>query len=61
MLQSGIWQKAPAVWTHLADAVPNGRITFRKDHVHSLSPGGDKDRFAAVFAGLAARLAMERA
>lgn len=50
MLQSGIWQKAPSVWTHLADAVPNGRITFRKDHVLSLSPGGDKDRFAAVFA-----------
>jgi type IV secretion system protein VirB4 len=50
MLQSGIWQKAPPIWTHLADAVPNGRITFRKDHVHNLSPGGDKDRFAAVFA-----------
>ena len=50
MLQSGIWQPAPAVWTHLADAVPNGRITFHKNHVESRSPGGDKDRFAAVFA-----------
>lgn len=50
MLQCGIWQAAPAVWTHLADAVPNGRITFRNTHVESLSPGGDKDRFAAIFA-----------
>ncbi|KIC36094.1 hypothetical protein RA27_22390 [Ruegeria sp. ANG-R] len=50
MLQSGIWQPAPAVWTHLADAVPNGRITFHKTHVESRSPGGDQDRFAAVFA-----------
>ena len=50
MLQSGIWQSAPAVWTHLADAVPNGRVTFRRNHVESLSPGGDMDRFAAVFA-----------
>ncbi|WP_170419547.1 hypothetical protein [Ruegeria atlantica] len=50
MLQSGIWQPAPAVWTHLADAAPNGRITFRNTHVESLSPGRDKDRFAAVFA-----------
>ena len=50
MLQSGIWQPAPAVWTHLAEAVPNGRITFRKTYMESLSPGGDKDRFAAVFA-----------
>lgn len=50
MLQSGIWQKAPAVWTHLGDAVPNGRITFRKAHVESLSTGRDKDRFGAVFA-----------
>lgn len=50
MLQSGIWQEAPAVWTHLADAVPNGRITFRKSHVESQSPGRDRDRFAAVFA-----------
>lgn len=50
MLQSGIWQAAPAVWTHLADAVPNGRITFRRNHVESLSPGGDMDRYATVFA-----------
>jgi len=50
MLQSGIWEAAPAVWTHLADAVPNGRVTFHKNHVVSRSPGGDKDRFAAVFA-----------
>jgi len=50
MLQSGIWHPAPAVWTHLADAVPNGRITFRAQHMESLSPGGDIDRFAAVFA-----------
>lgn len=50
MLQSGSWQPTPAVWTHMADAVPNGRITFRRNHVESLSTGGDKDRFAAVFA-----------
>ncbi len=50
MLQSGVWQKAPAVWTHLSEAIPNGRITFRKSHMESLSPGRDQDRYAAVLA-----------
>ncbi len=49
-LQSGIWQKAPALWAPLDKAVPNGRITFFKNHLESRSPGGDQDKLGAVFA-----------
>lgn len=51
MLQSGLWQRCAPTWANLGQAIPYGRITFKPGGmIETRSPGGDFDRYSAIFA-----------